>query len=84
LLPLLSFFLLPNDDVNADDEDKNVDFVPLLDGEKPILRLPFDDAPRLITLEKPARALVVVVVVVVVVIFSRLLFQRARERERAP
>jgi len=83
LLPLLSFFLLPNDDddVNADEEDKNVDFVPLLDGEKPILRLPFDDAPRLITLEKPARALVVVVVVVVVVvIFSRLLFQRARER----
>mmetsp|Transcript_3126 Transcript_3126/g.9639 ORF Transcript_3126/g.9639 Transcript_3126/m.9639 type:complete len:289 (+) Transcript_3126:2733-3599(+) len=76
LLPLLSFFLLPNDDddVNADEEDKNVDFVPLLDGEKPILRLPFDDAPRLITLEKPARA------VVVVVIFSRLLFQRARER----
>jgi hypothetical protein len=77
LLPFLSYFLLPNDDdVNADDEDKNVDFVPLLDGEKPILRLPFDDAPLLITLEKPARALVVV-------IFSRLLFQRERESERA-
>ncbi len=79
LLPFLSYFRLPNDDdVNADDEDKNVDFVQLLDGEKPILRLPFDDAPLLITLEKPARALVVVVV-----IFSRLLFQRARESESA-
>tara|TARA_B100000519_G_C14258936_1_gene446551 strand:- start:333 stop:824 length:492 start_codon:yes stop_codon:yes gene_type:complete len=85
LLPFLSYFRLPNDDdVNADDEDKNVDFVPLLDGEKPILRLPFDDAPLLITLKKPARALVVVVVVVVVVvIFSRLLFQRVRESESA-